>query len=267
MDKVMDIQECYRILKVAPGAEWEDIKKSFHRLAWEYHPDRNAGNRVSEEKFKDISRAYQTLERWIQSQQFSYRVYSHATSTKDHVVTFDNGVAPFDFLPEGIHKYLNRWTQQVWRCFQRYEEKWLELDIEKVVTIDSVTASKGGIIKIKNTAGSFHVDVPRETLSDTILRVPGKGEKGLFNRVPGDLLLKIQVDPGREKHSGVSEYFYQVKVIKGQSQKVRTLETHEGSIQYILPKNVKSGQSFTLKSKPHPKTGKVSHHILVVDLI
>ena len=267
MSKGMDIQECYRILNVEQGAEWVDVKKSFHRLAWEYHPDRNAGNRASEEKFKEISHAYQTLERWIESHQFSYRVYSHTVSTKDHVAPFDVGVKPFDFLPEGIHKYLNRWTQQVWRRLQHYEEKWLELDVEKVIHIDPATASKGGVIKVKNTAGSFHVEVPEDTLNETILRVPGKGEKGLFNRVPGDLLLKIKVDTGRPKKAGVSEYFYQVKVVPGRSPKVRTLNTDEGRIKYLLPKKVNAGQSFVLKSKPHPNTGKVTHHILVVDLI
>jgi DnaJ-class molecular chaperone len=267
MGKGMDIQECHRILKVVQGAEWTEIKKSFYRLAKEYHPDRNAGNRASEEKFKEISRAYETLERWTQSHQFSYRVYSHAAATKDHVVPFEEGLRPFDFLPERIHKYLNRWTQWMWRWLQSYEEKWLELNVEKVVTIDPVTASKGGTIKIKNTAGSFHVEVPRKTPSETILRVPGKGEKGLFHRVPGDLLLKIQVDPGRQRLPGVSEYFYQVKVIQDQSQKVRTLYTQEGPILYRLPKKIKAGQSFVLKSKSHPRTGKVSHHILVIDLI
>ena len=267
MGKGIDIQECYRILKVEQGAEWVDVKKSFHRLAKEYHPDRNAGNRASEEKFKEISRAYQTLERWIQSHQFSYRVFSHAVSTKDHVAPFDEWIKPFDFLPAGIHKYLNRWTQQVWRRLQRYEEKWLELDVEKVIHIDLATASKGGVIKVKNTAGSFHVEVPQDTLNEIILRVPGKGEKGLFNRVPGDLLLKIRVDTGRQKKAGVSEYFYQVKVIPGRSPKVRTLNTDEGPIKYLLPKKVNAGQSFVLKSKPHPNTGKVTHHILVVDLI
>ena len=98
MSKGMDIQECYRILNVEQGAEWVDVKKSFHRLAWEYHPDRNAGNRASEEKFKEISHAYQTLERWIESHQFSYRVYSHTVSTKDHVAPFDVGVKPFIFF-------------------------------------------------------------------------------------------------------------------------------------------------------------------------
>jgi curved DNA-binding protein len=264
----MDIQECYRILKVEPGAEWADIKKSFYRLAKEYHPDRNAGNRTSEEKFKKISHAYQALERWTQSREFSYRVYSHAAATKDHVAPFDEGFKPFDFLPEGIQKYLNRCTQWMWRGLQRYEEKWLELNVEKAITIDPVTASRGGVIKVKNTAGSFHVEVPRETPHESILRVPGKGEKGLFNRVPGDLLLKVQVeDSARQKKSGVSEYFYQVKVIPGRSPKVRTLNTHEGPIKYLLPKIVKAGQSFVLRSRPHSKTGKVSHHIIVIDLI
>jgi curved DNA-binding protein len=267
MSQGMDIQECYRILKVEQGAEWTDIKKSFYRLAKECHPDRNAGNQASEEKFKEISRAYETLERWTQSHQFSYRVYCHAAFTKDHVAPIDKGLKSFDFLPEGIHKYLNRWTQWMWRWLQSYEEKWLELDVEKVVAIDPVTSSKGGTIKIKNTAGSFHVEVPRETPNETIIRVPGKGERGLFNRVPGDLLLKIQVDPGRQRLPGVSEYFYQVKVVQDQSSKVRTLNTHEGPIQYRLPKKIKAGQSFVLKSKSHPRTGKVSHHILVIDLI
>jgi len=267
MGKATDIQQCYRILQVEPGAEWADIKKSFYRLAKEYHPDRNAGNRVSEEKFKKISRAYETLERWTQSRQFSYRVYSQAASTKDHVASFDEELKLFDFLPEGIHKYLNRWAQRVWRRLQSYEEKWLELNVVKVVTLDPVTASQGGTIKIRNTAGNFQVEVPRQTPNETIIRVPGKGERGLLNRVPGDLLLKIQVVRGEQKPPGVSENFYQVKVVRDQSQKVRTLDTREGPIQYRLPQKVKAGQSFILKSRPHPQTGKASHHILVIDLI
>jgi len=43
----------------------------------------------------------------------------------------------------------------------------------------------------------------------------GFREKGLFNRVPGGLLFKIHVDPGRQNLPGVSEYFYQVTVIPG----------------------------------------------------
>ncbi len=265
----MDIEECYRILKLEPGADWPDIKKSFRTLAREHHPDRNAGDRDSEEKFKEISRAYETLERWTQSHQFSYRVYSHAASTKDHVASFDEGLKPLDFLPEGIHGYLNRWTQWLWRGLQSFEEMWLELNVEKVVTIDALTASQGGTLKIKNPAGSFHVQVPKKSPGEMVLRIPGQGEVGLFNRVPGDLLIKIRVDSGKTRPPGVIEFFYQVRVMENQlmTPKVRTLITHQGPLRYRLPKSVKAGQSLVLKSKPHPKTGKASHHILVIDLL
>lgn len=266
----MDIQDCYQILKVEQGADWADVKKSFHMLAREYHPDHNAGNRVSEEKFKEISLAYETLERWIRTQPFAYRVYSHAVPVKDRVSLSASGsLKNFDFLPDGVNRALSRWTGRVWLWLQRYERKWLELDVEKAVMIDPVTAAKGGIIKIKNPAGSFHVQVPREAPNEMMLRIPGKGEIGLFNREAGDLLLKIKVDHGRKRPAGISEFFYHVQFDRGQLQnpQVKTLETHAGPIQYILPDKVRAGQSFVLKSKPHPQTGKVSHHILVVDLI
>jgi len=145
----------------------------------------------------------------------------------------------------------------------------LAVNVEKVVTIDALTASQGGTLKIKNPAGSFHVHVPKKSPKETVLRIPGKGEVGLFNRVPGDLLLKIRVDTGKTRPPGVVEFFYQVRVIENQlmTPKVRTLITHQGPLRYRLPKNVKAGQAFVLKSKPHPKTGQASHHILVIDLL
>ncbi|MDH5763277.1 MAG: DnaJ domain-containing protein [Nitrospinota bacterium] len=263
------IQECYRILKVNPGADWSVVKKSFYALAQEYHPDRNAGSRVAEEEFKKISCAYETLERWTESRMFSYRVYSHAASVKDRVAPFDEEVRPFDFLPERVERNLNRWTRQIWNGLRRFEEKWLELDVKKEVAIDPVTACQGGSIKIKNSAGSFLVQVPPQSGDQTVLRVPGKGEKGFFNRVPGNLLLTLRVDSGRQKPAKVTEYFYQVKVVRDgfQRRKVRTIETPEGPIQYLLPKNIKSGQSIILKTKPRPQIGKVSHHILVIELL
>jgi curved DNA-binding protein len=51
----------YEILGVSPEATSEEIKKAFRRLALQYHPDRNPGNKEAEEKFKDISEAYEVL--------------------------------------------------------------------------------------------------------------------------------------------------------------------------------------------------------------
>ncbi len=54
-------KDYYKILGVDRNATEDDIKKAFRRLALQYHPDRNPGNKEAEEKFKEISEAYEVL--------------------------------------------------------------------------------------------------------------------------------------------------------------------------------------------------------------
>ncbi len=51
----------YEVLNVARGATDEEIKKAYRKLALQYHPDRNPGDRKAEEKFKEINEAYEVL--------------------------------------------------------------------------------------------------------------------------------------------------------------------------------------------------------------
>ncbi|GAB0174936.1 MAG: hypothetical protein HHAS10_08150 [Candidatus Altimarinota bacterium] len=51
----------YDILGVQKSATEAEIKKAYKKLAMQYHPDRNKGDKKAEEKFKEINEAYQTL--------------------------------------------------------------------------------------------------------------------------------------------------------------------------------------------------------------
>jgi len=51
----------YETLGVARGSSDDEIKKAYRRLAMQFHPDRNNGSRESEEKFKEITEAYDVL--------------------------------------------------------------------------------------------------------------------------------------------------------------------------------------------------------------
>jgi curved DNA-binding protein len=58
---MQNFRNYYEILGVPRDASSDDIKRSYRRLARQYHPDLNPGDKAAEEKFKDISEAYEVL--------------------------------------------------------------------------------------------------------------------------------------------------------------------------------------------------------------
>jgi len=54
-------RDYYEVLGVQKNASKDDIKKAYRKLAIQYHPDKNPGNKSSEEKFKEATEAYEVL--------------------------------------------------------------------------------------------------------------------------------------------------------------------------------------------------------------
>lgn len=57
----MDYKDYYKTLGVDRTASADEIKKAYRKLAMQYHPDRNPGDKKSEERFKEFNEAYQVL--------------------------------------------------------------------------------------------------------------------------------------------------------------------------------------------------------------
>ncbi len=74
-------QDFYELLGVAKSADAEELKRAYRKLAMQYHPDRNAGDKSSEQKFKDISEAYDVLK--DDQKRAAYDRFGHAA--------FENG--------------------------------------------------------------------------------------------------------------------------------------------------------------------------------
>ena len=71
-------RDYYETLGVHRGASEEEIKKAYRKLALRYHPDRNPGDKQAEEKFKELSEAYQVLtepEKRVQYDQYGHAAF------------------------------------------------------------------------------------------------------------------------------------------------------------------------------------------------
>lgn len=61
MNTSSDLTWCYQVLELPTDATEQEIKMAYRKLARQYHPDLNPGDRNAEARFKRISLAYQTL--------------------------------------------------------------------------------------------------------------------------------------------------------------------------------------------------------------
>jgi molecular chaperone DnaJ len=69
-------RDYYEVLGVERQATEEDIKKSYRKLALKFHPDRNPGDKVAEESFKELGEAYEVLS--DSQKRAAYDQYGHA---------------------------------------------------------------------------------------------------------------------------------------------------------------------------------------------
>jgi molecular chaperone DnaJ len=72
----MSKRDYYEILGVAKGAPAEEIKKAYRKVAMQFHPDRNPGDKAAEEKFKEAAEAYEVLS--DAEKRAQYDRYGHA---------------------------------------------------------------------------------------------------------------------------------------------------------------------------------------------
>lgn len=57
----MEVKDYYEVLGIDRNADQQEIRRAFRKLARQYHPDVNPGDRVAEERFKEINEAYEVL--------------------------------------------------------------------------------------------------------------------------------------------------------------------------------------------------------------
>jgi curved DNA-binding protein CbpA len=71
------VKNYYEILEISPSAKLAEIKVAYKKLAFKYHPDKNPGNHIAEEKFKEVNSAYQVLSNEEKRLQYDFILLQH----------------------------------------------------------------------------------------------------------------------------------------------------------------------------------------------
>ncbi|WP_066382464.1 MULTISPECIES: J domain-containing protein [unclassified Anabaena] len=83
----MDLGDCYRLLGLRSGASFSDIKASYRRLAQQYHPDINPGDKKAKDKFIALTEAYRFLLTVVPPEETAQSVKQSYTSTSSRQQT------------------------------------------------------------------------------------------------------------------------------------------------------------------------------------
>lgn len=279
-------KDLYAVLGVPRNATQDQIKKAYRDLARKHHPDMNQGNKKSEEKFKEIQHAYETLSDPEKKKTYdmfgttgfggqnpggggSYRQYSRGFPGIDEIFKdmFSQG--------SGAHGMggVGGGFGDIFDFGGARQQPRKPKNIRHSVTLDFETAVRGGEKKllIKSPEGEtkrITVKIPAGVRTGSKVRLPGKGEQ--LNSMAGDLILEIKAlsHPIFKRENDDIYLDLPLTIYEAALGTVIDVPTIESPVKLTIPPGVGSGTKMRLREKgvKSPKTGKRGDQFVVIQI-
>jgi curved DNA-binding protein len=240
------LRNYYEILGVSREASGEEIKKTFRKLARQYHPDVNPDNKAAEEKFKDINEAYDVLSDETKRADYDKLLFGKQKRKGDRFKVASN---------RNGNGTGNRQNFEAWKIgdFSPGTTKTAKVvsspmrrDVEARLTLPLEKAYRGGRERIRLEDGrSLEVDMPPGMIDGQKIRLKGQGLNG------GDLYLKITIARHPFLEVQGADIFCYIPVTPSEAILGGAVEvpTIDGLVKMTVPKGVKPGQRLRLANK------------------
>ncbi|PID75097.1 MAG: integrase [Deltaproteobacteria bacterium] len=201
----------YKTLGVEKNATSSEIKKAYRKLALQYHPDKNKGDKAAEAKFKEISEAYAVLsdpEKKQQYDTYGSTGFHQRYSQEDIFRGFDiNDIlrqftgsnartsTTFRTSGGGFGSFFSQGGGSCGGGCQSEPMKGQDMTYQITISLQDVLNGAEKTLSLRKN-GSLHnvsVKIPKGIEEGKRLRLQGKGAPSASGGPPGDLFLKVAI--------------------------------------------------------------------------
>jgi len=253
----MKYKDYYAILGVARNASGDDIKRAYRKLARKYHPDVSK-EKDAEEKFKEVSEAYETLKdtekRAAYDQLGSYQAGQDFRPPPDWEHRFGADTGEFFDLGDLFEHMMAGHGRKRGPARGR--------DYELNATLSLEQAAHGADLEVSlpgpdGEPRPVRIRVPKGVSDGHRLRVPGKGGPGASGGTKGDLYLNIRLAPHELFKASGHDLYLELplapwEAVLGASVEVPALD---GRIAVSVPAGSRTGQKLRIAGRGLPKPG------------
>jgi len=270
----MEYKDYYKILGIHRDAAPTDIKRAYHKLARQYHPDLNK-EKDSEERFKEVNEAYHALKdpkkrkaydqlgaNWQQGQQFQ-----PPPGWTFHFT--QNGSNQADSIPGDFSDFFSSifGGQSSGLQSELRKRRMRGHDLHATLHITLEDAFAGGkqslslIVpeqsvegKIEQRTRQFNVQIPKGIFEGQQIRLAGQGAPGLENAPNGDLYLRILFKPHPYFYAEGHDVYLDLPVTPWEAALGCRINvpTLAGAVMLNIPAGSQSGLKLRLKDKGLP---------------
>ncbi len=282
----MSKKDFYSVLGVHRNASEEDIKKAYRKLAMKYHPDKNPGNKNAEERFKEVSEAYEVLHDPQKKQM--YDQFGHAGAHASGPNPFDGfgGFGGAQAGPESFQDIFGDFFSEMFtggaggpgarsRGPRPGPVKGADLRYSLSISLEEGALGCEKIITFirkkghKEETAKLSITVPAGVKAGQRLKLRGEGDSIGVGSRPGDLYVIINFQPHPLFRRRDDDLLLELPItfidaVIGTEVEVPTLT---GKAHLKIPSGTQPSQVFRLKSKGFPRVGSYGSGDMLVKII
>ncbi len=262
-------RDYYEVLGVDKSASAEEIKKAYRKKAIQYHPDKNPGDKTTEEKFKEAAEAYDVLS--DPSKKSRYDQFGHAGV--DGMGAGGPGGFGGSFTMDDI---FSRFGDIFGEAFggspfgsafggranpRRGVRRGSDIRIRVKLTLKEIAYGTNKVVKINKLKTCSHCHGKGAVSDSDTKTCPTCNGSGVFTRITHTFLGQMQSSSPCPACHGEGKIIVNVcPICKGEGV-VKEAE----EISFSIPKGVEEGMQLTISGKGNaPKRGGVNGNLLVV---